>query len=290
MKRNKDITINDIKKVSSHAISQFNINRYIDTLESEELVSICNTENANIFSDMNIVDNEVIRGNFPWEQLHPKRACRIMARLIDTSNARVMDEIEFSKMKVKLKDIKPILLRDPTIIHRFKKDISKISDVEAAFLLEFGSDYLLKNIQIKGRRFTSTQQYTICKAYNYRRDVIMMFNPKDFDGFHIAEILKKTHRENIDILHLDNMKLIDWVNVLDHSVSLYDLCDVRRFKKEPIMFLIDIAIITDDNAVYDMILNGNLNEVTPFGWKRLIEKRPDIFISVCDVNKYDPSE
>ena len=115
-----------------------------------------------------------------------------------------------------------------------------------------------------------------------------MFDPKNFDGFHVAEILKKTHRENIDIVSIDKMKLIDWINLLDHSPDLYDLCDPIKFKNEPIMFLIDLAMIVNDRTVYEMIINSDLNEITPFGWERLIERRPDMFKPICDRNKFDP--
>jgi len=288
MKSPKDIPIKEIKKVASFAMAQFNINRYIDLYDDADLIKICNSDNANVFSDMNIVDNDVVRANFPWEQFNPKRICRIMARLMDSNNESVLDEIDFLKMKIKLRNIKPILIRDPSVIFRFKNDLKKLTDNEAAFLLELGSDYFLSMINIQGRKFTEIQQYAICKAYDYRRSVIAKFDPRNFDGFHTAEIIKKTHRENLDILSLEKMKMIDWINLLTHSPDLYDLCNPEKFKKEPIMFLIELAIISDDQEAYDMILKSDLNDITPFGWERLINNRPEMFTSLCDVRKFVP--
>lgn len=288
MKSSKDIPIKEIKKVASFAIAQFNINRYIDLYDDADLIGICRSTNANVFSDMNIVDNDVVRAHFPWEQFRSQRICRIMARLMDSNKESVLDEMDFLKMRVKLREIKPILLRDPSVIFRFKKDLENLTDNEAAFLLELGNDYFLSLIKIEGRKFTEIQQYAICKAYDYKRSVISKFDPKNFDGFHTAEIIKKTHRENVDILSLEKMKVIDWVNLLTHSPDLYDLCSPGKFKKEPIMFLIELAIISNDQKVYDMILKSNLNDITPFGWERLIDNRPEMFTSLCDVRKFDP--
>lgn len=158
MKSHKDIDIEEVKKVASLSMAQYNINRYLELFTNEELVGICRSDHANVFSDMNIVDNDLIRTNFPWAQLKAKRACRIFARLMDSGNESVLDEIDFTKLKVKIKDIKSILIRDPMAIHRFKKDLSKISDNDAAALLELGNEYFLKNINIKGRKFTEIQQ------------------------------------------------------------------------------------------------------------------------------------
>jgi hypothetical protein len=287
MRSPKDIPIIEIKKVASFAIAQFNINRYIDLFDDEDIIKICKTKNANVFNDMNIVDNDIVRSNFPWEQFNPKRICRIMARLMDSNKEHVLNEIDFHKMHVRIKELKPILLRDPSVISRFKKDLSKISDNEAAFLLELGNEQFLSMIDMRGRKFTEIQQYTICKAYNYRRSVISMFDANNFDGFHVAEIIKKTGRENLDILSLNKMKLIDWINLLSEFPEIYDLMDPLRFKNESIMFLVDLAMVVDDQLIYDMILNSNVNDITTFGWERLVSKRPDLFLPICDLKKFN---
>lgn len=290
MRSAKDITIEELKKVAAYAMAQYNVNRVLELLTEQEIISVCHGPNPDVFSDMNIVDNDTVRTYFIWERLRPHRLCRIMARLMDNGRNEVLDGIDFSRIKVKLKDIKPLLIRDPSIILKFKKDLSKISDNDAAFLLEMGKEYFLSNISIKRRRFTEIQQYAICKAYDYRRAVISLFDHRKFDGFHVSEILKKTHRENVDLLPIENMKIIDWIHLLKHSPDLYDLCAPLRFKDEPILFLIELASIVDDQAIYDMILKRDLDEVTPFGWERLLKERPDMFSSLCDPRKYVPKD
>lgn len=289
MKSHKDIDIEEVKKVASLSMAQYNINRYLELFTNEELVGICRSDHANVFSDMNIVDNDLIRTNFPWAQLKAKRACRIFARLMDSGNESVLDEIDFTKLKVKIKDIKSILIRDPMAIHRFKKDLSKISDNDAAALLELGNEYFLKNINIKGRKFTEIQQYAISKAYGHDRAVLALFDPNKFDGFHVSEIIKATQRESLDILSLERMKIIDWISLLSHSPHLYDLCDAERYRNAPIMFLIELAMIVDDPALYEMICKSDLNDITPLGWERLIHRMPEMFVPLCDTNKYDPN-
>lgn len=271
-------------------MAQHNVNRYLELLTQEELVAICRSQSPDVFTDMNIVDNDTVRTNFPWEKLRPHRLCRILARLIDTGQDEVLHGFDLSRVRMKLVDIKPLLIREPSIILRFMPDMSRMTDNEAAFLLALGKEYFLENITINGRKFTEIQQYAICKAYDYRRSVIAMFKCRKFDGFHVAEIMKRTGRENIDLLSLDHMKIIDWIGLLSHSPDLYDLCVPSRYKDEPIMFLIELAAIMDDQTVYDMILQRDLNEVTPFGWERLVRERPDTFLSLCDPRKFVPPQ
>lgn len=283
----KDIPLSEIKKIASRAISQYNLDTYLDSFSADELQRLCATADPELFNDSAIVDNDVVRMNFPWARVSTRRLCRLMARLIDLDHRHILEEINTMDMRVRIRDIKALLIREPSMIERFNIDMSALSNSDAHALLELGKDYFFDRITIKGREFNSAQQYSICKAYGYQRKVLMMFDCSRFDGFHTCEILKNTLRENLDMMDLRAMKLVDWLNLLEEVPDMYDQCDVMWYRAAPIMHLINLATMFDDDKVYDIILGRDLTEVSPFGWEKLLSHRPEQFEPLCDYGKLD---
>lgn len=70
---------------------------------------------------------------------------------------------------------------------------------------------------------------------------------------------------------------------------MYDICPIHELAYAPLMHLIDIGIMFDDDRVFNMILNKDLREVSPFSWQRLMTARPDLFTELCDTMKFDPN-
>lgn len=285
--KTKDISLLEIKKIASRAISEYNLDIHLDDFTSDEIERLCATADPDVFTDNSLIGNDVVRANIPWARVEHRRACRLMARLIDREHYHILDLIKTMDMKVRIRDIKSLLIRDPSMIERFNIDMVALSNSDAHALLELGKDYFFDRVTIKGRNFNSTQQYSICKAYGYQRKVLLLFNPSRFDGFHTCEILKKTMRENLDLLDLNVMKLIDWLNLLEEVPDMYDQCDPLRYRSEPILHLINLAAMFDDDRVYGIILQRDLADVSPFGWEKLLSHRPDQFESLCDINKLD---
>lgn len=283
----KDISTEDRNKILSFAISVYNLNHHADDFTDEQLIALCNCADPDLFSDRLIADNEVIRNNFQWHKMGVKRQCRLMARLMDIGHVNILDNIRSKLPSVRISDIKPILMREPMMIKGFNIDMERISDSDAYILLEMGKDYFLKNVTTKGRKFSMLQQYNICKAYNYDRNVLIMFNCKAFDGFYTKKILEATAHLNLDLLDLDNMKLIDWIDLLSVHPDLYERCNMKKFSNAPIMELIDIAVMFDDNEVYATILERDLREVSPYGWEKLMKHKSELFAAVCDHEKWN---
>ncbi len=287
MVKEKDTDMDGIKKVVAMAISHYNINHYLDRFSEDELKTLCRTASIDLFNDASIIDNDVIRTNLQWERMDPKRVCRIMARLIDQGHDEILAFIQTKDLRIRVRDIKALLLRQPSMIERFNINMAKLTDPDAHSLLILGKDYFFDHITIEGRRLNSGQQYEICRAYEFERRIMLRVDPRCFDGFHVAEILKCTGRKHLDLLDLSSMKLIDWLNLLSESADLYDKCPIAKFHKEPLGQLIDLATMMADDRVYALILERDLKDVSPFGWEKLMSHRPDLFASLCDYGKLD---
>jgi len=287
MVKEKDTDMEGIKKVVAMAISHYNVNHYLDRFSVDELQMLCRTASVDLFNDASIIDNDVVRTNLQWERMDPKRLCRLMARLIDQGHDEILAFIQTKDLRIRVRDIKALLLRQPQMIERFNINMGKLTDADAHSLLILGSNYFFDKITIEGRRFISGQQYEICKAYEFERRIMLRVDPRRFDGFHVAEILKCTGRDHLDILDLSSMKLVDWLNLLSESPDLYDKCPIAKFHKEPLSQLIDLATLMEDDKVYALILECDLKDVSPFGWEKLMSHRPDLFADLCDYNKLD---
>lgn len=285
--KKKGITLSEIKQVTADALSYFNINKYIDSFTDDELIALCENADPDVFNDINIADNIVVQENLRWEKVRPKRLSRMMARAIDLGFIGLLNQIDTKAMKIRVYDLKPLLGRKPEMIERFNIDLKTITNTEAHMLLELGKDYFLDHIDIKQRKFSTLQQFDICKAYGYARRVLLLFDCKRFDGFQTKEIMRQTEHESIDLLDVRNMKLVDWLDLLSFRPDMYRYCDPEMFKSDLISQLISLAVISDDDRVYSIIKSKNLNEVSPFGWERLMSHRPSMFESVCDYEKLD---
>ena len=283
--KSKDIPLSEIKKIATEAISHYMVNQHMDRFSEDELTQLCRTADPDLFSDGNVIDNDVVRSFFPWERTRPTRLCRLMARLLDLGYAHILDDIKTLNIKIKVKDIKALLIRVPSMIERFNINMNSLSDSDVCSLLCLGKEYFLKHINVRGREFNSTQQYQICKAYKYERSVLSLFDSKRFDGFHTSEILKLTGIQNVDLLDLTTLKLIDWISLVEVMPELYAYCDISRFLNAPITQLIDMAILVDDPKLYEVIMNSNLLDISPFGWEKLMSNKPEIFGPLCDYEK-----
>ena len=287
MSSNKDITMSEIKQVVAVAITHFNVNKYIDSFTDRELISLCKNADPDIFTDASVADNAIIQENFDWNRVRPKRLARMMARAIDLGYFGLLNLMDTKEMKLHVKDLRHLLRRKPEAIERFNIDLKKLGDIESLILLELGKDYFIERIDVKKKRFTFAQQYSICQAYDFSRKVMLLFDCKKFDGFQTKEIIKRTGHDNIDIIDLTNPKIVDWIDLLQEMPDMYQYCDLSKFRNVPIAELISLAVASNSDEVYDRIKTGNLSEVSPFGWEKLMTHRSELFKDVCDYGKLD---
>lgn len=287
MSTKKDITLSEIKQVATSAISHFNVNKYLNSFTEDELISLCKNADPDLFTDISVADNDIVQENFRWDKVRPKRLARMMARAIDLGYASLLFHIDTKVMKLHVKDLRHLLRRSPESIERFNIDLSKISNVEAIILLELGKTYFLDKIDIKGRKFSLIQQYDICNAYDFDRAALSLFDCKRFDGFQTKEIMKRTGDKSVDLLNPRSLKLVDWLDLLSEKPDMYRYCNLDDFKNEPISQLISLAVKANNDEVYSLIRKKNLDEVSPFGWEKLMSHRPEMFKDVCDYKKFD---
>lgn len=287
MKHRKGITLPEIKQVAAEAISYFNINKYLNAFSEAEIISLCKHADPDVFNDISVADNITVQENFRWEKVRPKRLSRMMARAIDLGFMHLLDRINLSGMKIPIRDLRSLLRRLPEIVERFNIDLKKVSDTEAHMLLELGKPYFMENINVRDRKFTISQQFDICRAYDFQRSALSLFNCKNFDGFQTKEIAKHTADENIDLVDMNNMKLVDWLDLLIDQPDMYKHCNILNYKNDPISHLISMAVMSNDDQVYSLVKSKDLDEVSPFGWEKLMSHRPEMFKDVCDYRKMD---
>lgn len=286
-KNKKPISLDELKIVASDAISYFNANKYIDWFSDVELKTLCLKSDPRIFNDSAIINNATIRDNVKWNSMKPKRICRLMARLLDTGNEQRMNSISTKELKLQVGDIKPLLIREPSIIERFSIDMKKLTDIESYFLLSLGKDYFLDHIDVRKKGFSITQQYNICKSYSYRRRALMLFNCKLFDGFQTKEILLKTNEENLDILDIRNMKVLDWIDLVTTLPNMFLHCETELLADSHIYQLIRLAELTNSDKLYSIIKSKDPFGISPLGWEKLLINRFDMFKDTCEFDKLD---
>jgi len=242
--------------------------------------------NYNQVPDRVISDNEEIRSLVKWERVEKMKMIRILIRCLD-NDIEIMDEVKIEQYDYKVKHLIHLLKRKPEYIEQFRIDIDKITTSEAATVLSLGEQYFLDKIDLSKYKFNFKESMNIIQGYKYDREIIKQVNYRSLKGYQIAEILTHTGDNNIDLLDIKTLTNIDWINLLSHRPELLSNCDFGRFFSGDIFYSIQLCCMFEEPDLSYLVLDRNINDVSPFGWEKLLTEKPEIFLAHCNFNKLD---
>ena len=242
--------------------------------------------NYNHVPDRVISDNKEVRKIIKWDRVDKMKMIRILIRCLD-NGVEIMEEVKIEKYDYKIKHLIHLLKRKPYYIEKFRIDIDNITTSEAATVLSIGDNYFINKINLSKYTFNFKESMNIIQGYNYERKIIKQVNFKSLKGYQIVEILIKTGNKNIDLLNIDNLTNIDWINLLSYRPEMIKHCNLKRFIYGDIFYSIKLCCMFESPDLSYLVLDRNLNEISPFGWEKLLIERPKKFINYCIFNKLD---
>lgn len=259
-----------------------------DKLPRSILKHLTKTIDYNIVPDRVISDNQDVRELVKWERIEKMKLIRILVRCID-QDVEDIDKFEvyLRKLDYKVKDLSHLLKRQPEYIKYFNIDLNKITTSEAARLLSFGHEYFLDKVDFSKYRFNYKESMNIIQGYKYDRDIIKKVNYKSLKGYQIAEILIHTNEVNLDLFDVGKLTSIDWLNLLEERENMLKICNFSKFKTGDIFYSIRLCCMFEAPDLSYLILDRDLEEVSPFGWEKLLIEKPDIFLEHCNFSKLD---
>lgn len=259
-----------------------------DKLESDFIKHLVKTAKYILLPDRLLTDNEDVREHVVWERVDKMQLIRIFIRCID-QDIDILDKIKpaFSKHNYRIKNIIKLLGRKPHYIEFFPIDLNKLKTFEASSVLAIGDVYFLDKIDFGKYRFNFKESMNIIAGYVYDREIIKKVNYKSLKGYQIAEILIHTGEENLDLLDLSKLTNIDWLDLLEKRPEMLKYCDYNKFNNGDIFYSIKLCCMFDEPDLSYLVLDRSLDEVSPFGWEKLLIEKPEIFLAHCNFSKLD---
>lgn len=280
----------DVISITTNAFLSDMFCNHWETLPLSVLRHISRVVDYESVPDRVVVDNERVRDVIKWNKLDKMKLIRILIRCID-QNVNDLDKIKKSiqQYEYKIKDLTFLFMRRPEFIEFFPIELNTIETFEAATLLSFGSSYFLDKIDMSRHTFNFRESMNIVKVYGYDRDMLEKVNYRSLKGYQVSEVLINTGERDLDILDISTMTNIDWINLLDVRPEMLKYCDYSKFMSGDIYYSIKLCCMFDAPDLTHLVLDRNLNDVSPLGWEMLLIEKPEKFLAHCNFSKLDES-
>lgn len=234
------------------------------------------------------ISNEEIRNMVRWDRVEKMKLLRILIRCLD-QEIKDLDKIKKSLKRhdYKVRELRFLLKREPEYIQHFPIDLSKVGTSDAATLLSLGHSYYLDKIDLLKHNFNFKESMNIIVGYNYERSILEKVNYKSLKGYQVSDILIQTGDRDLDLLNISTLTNIDWVNLLEHRPDLLKYCDYTKFMMGDIFYSIKLCCMFKDVDLSHLIIDRNMDDISPFGWEKLIIEKPETFLAYCNFSKLD---
>lgn len=265
------ISNSKIFDVIKKSLSVFFIEKYWYFFNEDEAKTICNNKTLiNLLSDNFISNNHFFFERINWSLFDNKKFIRLVCRSIDLGTFETSKEtITQSRKNVKPIDIVPIIKREPNLYKDFGIDLAKLDKKEAIEFLKTGYEIFIELIDLKKYAFNNFESFDICKAFGFKRKIILLFDYKKFNSTQVSEVLKRTGQENIDLLNYSIITPQDWIYILTDRKELFGFINLEIFQKTDVFNTIKLLSLFDDENIHNMFLNRNKQEITDYGWELL---------------------
>lgn len=201
-------------------------------------------------------------------------------------NKCLLSKIDLKKYTYKVKDIFFLLQNDYTLIFKFFDfDFNNLSQEDAYAIFCLGKDEFLNLIDITKYNFGFIEMMDIIRAYKYRREVIEKLKYTSLKNYQVTEILMNTGEESIDLFNLEILSTLNWLDLLSQQPDFIYCCDFDKFVHGDPFNLIQLVVLFDKPDLTYLIDKIDINDITPFGWEKLLIYKSDKFIDRCDFSK-----
>lgn len=280
----------DVISISTNAFLSDMFCNHWEILPLSILRHISRTIDYKLIPERIVSDNEKIRDIINWHKFDRMKLVRILIRCID-QNVNDLDKIKKSlqQYEYKVRDLTFLFMRRPEFLEFFSIDLNKIETTDAATLLSLGSDYFLDKIDFSKYTFNFRESMNIIKAYGFRREIIENVNYKSLKGYQVSEILINSGERDLDILDISILTNIDWINLLEVRPDMFKYCDYSKFMSGDIFYSIKLCCMFDNIDLSHLVLDRDIDLISPLGWETLLIKKPEKFLAYCDFSKLDTS-
>ena len=231
--------------------------------------------------DRILSDNEQLHPYVNWSRISKMKAIRLVSKNFDLTKY-----INLKKYEYNIREIFWFIKSDYTrLFEFFNFDLSKCSHEDVYLLLCLGEDYFEQRIKMEDFKFSFIEIMDIIRAYRYRRDIVLRLDYPKLKNYQYTEILSNTGEDSIDLFDLEELSTLNWLELLNYQPDFIEICDTEKFKRGDLFNLIQLVILFDKPDLSYLIDEIDKNEISAFGWEKLLICSPEKFTDMCDFRK-----
>lgn len=231
--------------------------------------------------DRVLSDNTQLHPYIDWSRISKMKAIRLVSKNFDLTKY-----INLKKYDYRIKEIFWFIKSDYTrLFEFFSFDLSKCSQEDVYLLLCLGEEYFEQRINFEDYKFSFIETMDIIRAYKYRKDIILRLQHDKLKNYQYTEILSNTGEESADLFDLEELSTINWIELLNHQPDFLYMCDFDKFKRGDLFNLIQLVILFEKPDLSYLIDEVDKDEISAFGWEKLLICSPERFTDMCDFRK-----
>lgn len=250
-------------------------------LSEKELKHINKYLEYDSIPDRVLSDNTQLHLFVDWNRISKMKAIRLVSKNFDLTRY-----INLKKYNYNIKEIFWFIKSDYTrLFEFFNFDLSKCSHEDVYLLLCLGEEYFEQHINIEDYKFSFIETMDIIRAYKYRKDIILRLQYNKLKSYQYTEILSNTGEESADLFDLEELSTINWLELLNHQPDFLYMCDFEKFKRGDLFNLVQLVILFEKPDLSYLIDEVDKDEISAFGWEKLLICSPEKFTDMCDFRK-----
>lgn len=250
-------------------------------LSEKEIRHINKYVDYDYIPDRIISDNIQLHPYIEWGRISKMKAIRLVSKNFDLT-----EYINLKNYEYKIREIFWFIKTDYTRLFQFFSfDLSKCSHEDVYLLLCLGEDYFEQRIDFSDFKFSFIETMDIIRAYKYRRDIILRLDYSKLKNYQYAEILSNTGEESMDLFDIEELSTLNWLELLNYQPDFVEICDMGKFKRGDLFNLIQLVILFEKPDLSYLISEIDTNEISAFGWEKLLICSPEKFTDMCDFSK-----
>lgn len=231
--------------------------------------------------DRVLSDNTQLHAHIDWSRISKMKAIRLVSKNFDLTKY-----INLKKYDYRIKEIFWFIKSDYTrLFEFFSFDLSKCSQEDVYLLLCLGEEYFEQRINFEDYKFSFIETMDIIRAYKYRKDIILRLQYDKLKNYQYTEILSNTGEDSADLFDLEELSTINWIELLNHQPDFLYMCDFDKFKRGDLFNLIQLVILFEKPDLSYLINEVDKDEISAFGWEKLLICSPERFTDMCDFRK-----
>ena len=268
----------DSKKKITAFVAQA-VCHFLAVLDDKELVSdelfdkLFPHVNISQIPDKYIISNQRIRDRIDWNSLEKFQLIRLLGRDID-----LLENVDLSRYNFKVMELYPLLLIYPELIDCLEIDFDNLSSYEAIKLLECNNE-LIGRMQLSKYKLSKIETIEVIRKFGENNKIMSQVNLKSLDHFELRNLLKKTGSKYIKKINLNNLKVTDWIDILDKKPDLLSHCNLLLFEKNDCYPLVKLVEMFPQ---LDYMIEENKDKISSLGWERLIIMDLGRYRGICN--------